>query len=278
MATKQQNSKPSATIYTLDEGLYTPSEELAQAFSQNRQLTRAVLFIRTYAPLEALRDVISTLDAYALIVHDRDTKPDGTPKEAHIHLLAYRKKGHRITLYKGLPGNTFVDVPKNKRLAYEYLLHKNHPDKHQYSEKDILAENPGYFYDVPLSPDEAKQEANENFLEDLENLTRRELAIKYGRDYIKNFRAYEDFLHTLRRDDVDSDLDRLTEAVEASSGDVLADTYAFTLSDKLDALKTLIIRSEQLNQLAQYATGGSDFKTLASLATSVNELRKELGL
>ena len=83
------------------------------------------------------------IDYYYCILHDKDTKEDGTPKKEHFHLLIesedirQAKDFIKEHIYKGV---TFerVQAPKN---ALIYLVHKKNPEKFQYSTSEIFSNN-----------------------------------------------------------------------------------------------------------------------------------------
>lgn len=77
-------------------------------------------------------------------LHDRDVNDDGTQKKPHYHILC-RYDGpttynHVLELTRRFNA-TIPKTPKSFVAAYEYLTHKNHPDKAQYSSDDIIHMN-----------------------------------------------------------------------------------------------------------------------------------------
>lgn len=84
---------------------------------------------------------------YASIVHDCDTKEDGTLKTPHIHVVIEAQKRARLgtTLIRladdfGVNENQ-VSVQSYDDFAFEvqYLIHKNNPDKFQYDKCLIMS-------------------------------------------------------------------------------------------------------------------------------------------
>lgn len=74
-------------------------------------------------------------------LHDRDVDSEGNIKKAHLHILL-RFDGpttynHVLELTRRFNA-TIPKVPNSFVAAYEYLYHKNHPDKAQYSPDDII--------------------------------------------------------------------------------------------------------------------------------------------
>lgn len=142
------------------------------------------------------RDFLRSFSRYcskiAYIFHDKDDK---TP---HWHLLCTFSQNKSIESVKKLlfakDGNdlkisTLVQPLRDKFSAFRYLTHKDDPDKYQYPDSEVICNDLKYFTGSSLRAD------NEEFLNDITScyLSYRELAIKYGRDYIRNFKLYSDF-------------------------------------------------------------------------------------
>ncbi len=75
-------------------------------------------------------------------LHDKDLNDDGTPKKPHYHLLLVFDNAVRINII--LEICRAINAPEYAQQVrggitkfYEYLTHKNHPNKAQYSESDI---------------------------------------------------------------------------------------------------------------------------------------------
>lgn len=91
-------------------------------------------------------------------LHDKDTKPDGSVKKPHYHVVinypssntTLKAVKERIADVLNAPSPFVAHNPKG---AYEYLWHKNDSDKYQY-DKDGVIEINGY--KVPLSTDDIK--------------------------------------------------------------------------------------------------------------------------
>lgn len=146
---------------------------------------------------------------YAFALHDKDEK-DGVPVAPHYHFVVTFSEGlsfHRALFW--LQRNVFIsgcniqlDAVKNRLLSFEYLWHKNDPEKHQYNPDDVCCDSARYW----RSTDEAFHNSeNRQFIEDLATLSVVELALKYGRDFIKNCGSYMQFrqwyLHDWGEDD-----------------------------------------------------------------------------
>lgn len=139
-------------------------------------------------------------------IHDKD---DAVP---HIHCNIWLKKSRRCDVVENWFShcmdennnyvNTFADYTKDCRLAFEYLTHKNDPDKYQYDDDGIV-----YF---GLSIDEyLKQktifnikdnvrrrayqsvERSVSLIDDLlDGASTMQMIKTYGRDYIINRKRY----------------------------------------------------------------------------------------
>lgn len=183
--------------YKLSGNVYTDSTALRDKFKENKYCECYGLFVRTYTELSKVEEFIQSqdnLDEYAYIVHDKDVLGDGTPKQIHVHMLLYRKKGFSLTkLIKFMDENTMVQVVRNKRSCYRYLTHLDNPDKVKYSSSAIVEFHRNNNDTFDVTEQEQREKKNQQFIDDLDQLDRRSLAEKYGRDYMLNFRRYEAF-------------------------------------------------------------------------------------
>lgn len=131
--------------------------------------------------------------SFAYIYHDKDLKDDGSLKEPHFHIVVSfqsNRSPHSVReLFPDKP-NTFVEVAFDKSACFRYLTHSDDPDKFQYPIQAVKGVN---FSSFSVSGDASDIS---QFLDDLSPfsvLTLRELAIKYGRDFIKNYRTYRSY-------------------------------------------------------------------------------------
>ena len=121
---------------------------------------------------------------YAMICHDKDIKPDGTPKEKHYHLVCMsEKREYQFTIAKRLGlENRFVQAPmaSEPNGAIRYLTHIDNEDKPQYCAKDI---------DTNLTTEEferlfvkiekkSKDDETEELLEDISKVARNDLSFR----------------------------------------------------------------------------------------------------
>lgn len=174
--------------------------------------------LTTYANDE---QIIETLKAQgkavvgaSWILHDKDDKVP------HTHLVILSDRSRRLKDYigwfKGLTDtegktiNTMAKICGSTSATKKYFTHSDEESKqkgkHQYSDEDIrILEGEGYtsVWEYKTQTDiafeaEQKQKAtednNESLLDDIiAGKPMREMARKYGRDFIKNYRSYRAF-------------------------------------------------------------------------------------
>lgn len=192
--------------------LYSPDPTLVTQVTKNPNAQTRNIFLRTYESEEVidrwLRETAPT--EWAKVYHDQDTNKDGSPKKPHWHVIASWKNPAQPTRYKYLTRffgltdlQTCVEHAVSLPKATEYLWHKNNPEKHQYRPEDVIS----FGLDRLLETKRVQGERdNATFIDDLSNLSRYELGVKYGRDYIKNMRRYEDFIAAKNWDEISAEL------------------------------------------------------------------------
>lgn len=147
---------------------------------------------------EAIVDFCSRAFKYAYILHDNDL--DTSP---HYHIICTFKQNKSFdSVRKLFPDNQNTIVKKliDKYGAFEYLTHKNNPDKYQYSD-DLVITNDLKYFSRPLS----KEFSNEQFLFDIcfSTLSQYDLALRYGRDYIIHRAQYLEFKNIIFNEQID---------------------------------------------------------------------------
>lgn len=98
---------------------------------------------------EKIKDVVENqkvVSKWAYILHDKDKKADGTPKNAHWHIelrLKEARESSSIAKWFGVPDN-FVGACKSKSCKHlkfndmlAYTVHKCKPDKYQYDLSEV---------------------------------------------------------------------------------------------------------------------------------------------
>lgn len=162
----------------------------------------------TYLSEETLRAKLQHKDVkqWAYILHDKDKNEDGADKEPHRHVLVIVKANKSIDamrrMFESEEGNTLFKPIDEIQHDYRYLTHKDDESKYKYNSEDIKCSSTEYWAKVSRD-EETESKTNEDFINDLEDpkMTRRNLAIKWGRDYMKNYRAYEAFIRNMQREE-----------------------------------------------------------------------------
>lgn len=151
------------------------------------------------------------VECYAYVLH----QPEGDKKQLHWHIVVKLNEQDTTEYFfnrKQFLQNVRVAGLEKKQgafKAFEYLVHKNDPEKIQYSWDEVVS-NVDLSFWQKLG---GKSNCNTEFVVDLQNLTPVEMAYKYGRDFIKNYKSYlqfkADFLDIVQRD-LDYDVDPWT--------------------------------------------------------------------
>lgn len=144
----------------------------------------------TYAPLYVVENALNFnfnfIKSYAYILHDKD---EG--KESHIHFIIrlYRPLSLRTVKRwfwclnddESSEVNTHPQTCSDVLSYYEYLYHKNHPDKYQYKECSVVCSNRDDFIFADSCIDDTLQECYNAILN---GSTPHELVQRYGRDFL----------------------------------------------------------------------------------------------
>lgn len=156
-------------------------------------------FISTYhTDIDIIKSFCDKTFKYAYALHDKDDK------SPHYHIVCSFKRNLSYNqVRKMFPDNqnTFIEQCFDRYKSYEYLTHKNNPDKFQYSQDIISTNDKKYFINNKLCDNLERVE----FLSDIEfkRLSEREMFFKYGRDYIKNRSVYKNFVSICIHDDLE---------------------------------------------------------------------------
>lgn len=143
----------------------------------------------SYASFEELTPLLEQAYHWAIILHDRDNDVDN-----HYHILVTFKQNKSFDSVRKLvqsSQNTLVQELDDWVGDFQYLTHKNAPDKYQYLDEEVISDDIEFW----LRKAKEYEKGEDDFIFDLldSNLTYREMAIKYGRDYMRNFRYYREF-------------------------------------------------------------------------------------
>lgn len=208
-----------------------------------KKTARAVL-IRTYATEEQLARVMQEHDRMvnvcAYITHDRDKNEDGSAKVTHIHANVLLDRSRELSgtesWFKGLvdekgkPIQTVVMPCKDTIGSDDYLTHNTAEakadGKFQYVDEDIKVlkgsrdDWRAFKTDWMRKHDaRVKKEADadevEQLLQDIvDGVSSREMARRYGRDYVKNVKAYRSYAGAMLFEETGD----LTRALEVERG------------------------------------------------------------
>lgn len=158
----------------------------------------------TYHPEEVIKSVLaeysSRIRHFAYILHDKDTKDDGSPQEVHHHILLQFTNAMTWTACRKLfpiGQNTLAEVMREKADCFRYLDHSDLPDKFHYDHSLIVSDDIKYWESLQSGEQDDK---TLNLLDDfLADVPLRELVRRYGRDVVINYQRYREFAQMLRR-------------------------------------------------------------------------------
>lgn len=147
-------------------------------------------FVRSYEPPEKFNIVFSNCKNYAYIFHNKDGN------EPHYHYLFQLKNNTTPSAFLNAYNiKMHSEVAYSPLACFEYLTHKNNPEKIQYSFDDIVALDINKFLSLSASGNEDNKNLRTyDLLQDIiNNIPLEEMVFKYGRDYVLNFKKYQDF-------------------------------------------------------------------------------------
>ena len=82
----------------------------------------------------------STFKHYAYILHDKDNE-----EQRHFHLCLEYKNARTFTQVKAMFEGAHIEEMEYKNISYQYLIHKNDPDKYQYSIDNVMTLEKDYY-------------------------------------------------------------------------------------------------------------------------------------
>lgn len=162
------------------------------------------------------------IEHYAYILHDKDIyaedlKDDngnyvhrkGEIEKPHYHLL--------VDFYNPCYPNgvkkiftTELDKPRVERVVdkaaqYEYLIHKNDPDKYQYPKSDIVSPDINFYEHLCINGE--KRDTDEKAIaivgDILAGISPRIIMHRYGRDCIIHYSQYADMADRIRQYEIE---------------------------------------------------------------------------
>lgn len=121
-------------------------------FNNGKNIGVVINFPNEKAP-ENVTDILEGLGKFGnfgYIIHDKDELPNGEPKTLHAHVVIEAEKGassgtwvKRMCETFGVPEECIsVDTIKSLDGAWRYLIHKDNPEKHQYTLEEVATNNP----------------------------------------------------------------------------------------------------------------------------------------
>lgn len=191
-----------------------------------------------YLPIENVEKGVMSgyVRDYAYILHDKDTKEDGTLKEPHYHIFVRLKASTDSKYIAGAFGvpEQYVGKIHGKWVdALMYCTHENAPEKFQYSEEDVIS---NFDFHAVKEKEKAKKVKDARLLEIIDGIDTGQIreynyfehismadAIKYDRQIKAAFKYRTDRLRGLNRK-----MDCIFITGEAGTGKT---TYAKMLAD-----------------------------------------------
>lgn len=158
----------------------------------------------SYAPVDFIQSVLdkhkNQIRAYSYILHDKFSEfelahSETGHKEIHTHILlrlfasAPLSRVENWFLYfdsNEKKVNTLAEgvLKKNIQILYEYQIHKNDPDKFQFSEDKRICSDESEFLLESLTNDDVALSALNDMLD---NVPLKYIAQRYGRDFIYHY-------------------------------------------------------------------------------------------
>lgn len=149
-------------------------------------------------------------------LHDKDFNGDGTPKKLHFHIIVVYSGS---TTYKVMCENIqrITDGPfpimiSSVKGMYDYLTHKNNPEKAQYSNIDILSCN-GFVVPIGTAEESAIMNELEDYIitHDCQSFMRLFYKFKYYNEYRQVLERHDRFFDRL----INGYTHNIRDAVEA---------------------------------------------------------------
>ena len=162
---------------------------------------------------------------YAYIVHDKDIYADDLKDDEgnYVHRAGEIEKEHIqciIEFYNALSPSalrklftTENDKPQVQRVIdkvamFEYLTHKNDPDKYQYPKSAIISDDINYFEKLCIEGE--KRDTDDKAIsivnDILAGVSPRIIMHRYGRDCIIHYSQYQDMADRIKEYDYDHKL------------------------------------------------------------------------
>lgn len=212
--------------------------------------------VKTYKePREVIKYACSQTSAvmhWAFIKHDKDIVSRGKNKgelaNEHFHFVLILQNPCTVSALEKRLLRAFKKDEINEQTlwispcvepyglggAYRYLTHADHPNKVQYSPDLINSDDERFWREREFSVEDdtpSTESKNRKFLADLLTKSSCELAVLWGRDYIRNRKSYNEFASLLKAQTF-SDVESIAESILATGQ--LPSEPSVTVASSLD--------------------------------------------
>ena len=125
----------------------------------------------------------STFKHYAYILHDKDNE-----EQPHYHLCLEYKNARTFTQVKAMFEGAHIEEMEYKNMSYQYLIHKNNPEKYQYSIYNVMTLEKDY-YMLMLNNNEYDKLDTTTLIETINSgiHTYTELILKFGLNQVNMY-------------------------------------------------------------------------------------------
>ena len=125
----------------------------------------------------------STFKHYAYILHDKDNE-----EQPHYHLCLEYKNARTFTQVKSMFEGAHVEDMEYKNMSYQYLIHKNDPEKYQYPIDNVMTLEKDY-YTLMLNNNEYDKLDTTTLIEAINSgiHTYTELILKFGLNQVNMY-------------------------------------------------------------------------------------------
>lgn len=181
-------------------------------FTKRRSRAFALITYIDSNALEKFLKMSPWVRNWCYCTHDRDVKPDKTPKEKHTHVLLYTYESktssavkklfdrYSESLYYGTgmeAQNTTCQVCFDMVSQYRYLLHLDDKDKYQYEPCCRIVDGLAYWSDLEKTAGMTGADCNKalSMFDDLKSgIGMRDFIVRYGRDGVFLYSRLKDVL------------------------------------------------------------------------------------
>lgn len=190
----------------------------------NRYRPWTIVFYGTQKELfQILHKYSERIAHYAFAYHDKDVYEEdeyeedkttlkhkkGDLKKPHFHLVVDFYNGCTFTAVKKL-FTTAEDNPRVSNIVdrvaqYEYLWHKNNPEKYQYSADIVVSDDINYYEKLCITGDKRDSDnIAESIINDLlRKVSPRLMVNRYGRDFVIHMKQYQECADVIANWDLD---------------------------------------------------------------------------